>query len=292
MKWLKLQAPLMTGPEVTRLQEVLISLGYDIGTKGPDGVFGPGTTEAVKSFQRRYGLISDGCVGNLETWPILKQVLEANAQKNPVTESEIKIIDRREQHEPPGLYNPEQSPLKWTGEGKNVIDSVTLHQSGCIISEVSRVYDAGNFHIAVLADGRIVLTNPLEMCIEVAGELSASTITVEFEGNMPGIQGDPNTAWNEGSELNSLTKAQLKASEYLFAWIKHNFDVNGGKWKFVYAHRQLQIDRRADPGSEIWTKIGMKWIEWLGGSDGGPEFAVGGGLPVPKQWNPDYPRDY
>lgn len=292
MKWLKLQEPLMTGPEVTRLQEVLTSLGYDIGTKGPDGIFGPETAEAVKMFQRNYGLISDGCVGNLETWPILKQVLETNATKNPMNQPEVRIVDRRSQHDPPGLYNEELSPLSFKGEGKNIINSVTLHQSGCTISEVSRVYDAGNFHVAILTDGRILLTNPFEMCIETEGAMSTSTITVEFEGNMAGIEGQPETVWNDGSHIDSLSDAQIKASEYLFAWIKHKFEINGGQWKYVYAHRQLSADRRADPGSEIWQKVGMKWIEWLKGSDGGPDFAVGGGLPIPKQWNPEYTEEY
>lgn len=49
-------------PQVKILQEILNSLGYPCGT--PDGVFGKGTEQAVKNFQKDNGLISDGIFGN------------------------------------------------------------------------------------------------------------------------------------------------------------------------------------------------------------------------------------
>ena len=47
------------------LQEKLVSLGYN--TNGVDGIFGVGTEKAVMSFQKSYGLIADGIVGQ-NTW--------------------------------------------------------------------------------------------------------------------------------------------------------------------------------------------------------------------------------
>ena len=89
-----------------------------------------------------------------------------------------------------------------------------------------------------------------------------------------------------------MTEAQLKASELLFGWLRLQFDINGGDWEVVHAHRQASEDRKADPGSEVWQKIGMNWIKWLGATDGGPDFSVGNGSPIPKTWNPDYTTDY
>jgi Putative peptidoglycan binding domain len=49
------------GDSVELLQQALDALGYDVGT--PDGVFGPGTEEAVKAFQADSGLAADGIAG-------------------------------------------------------------------------------------------------------------------------------------------------------------------------------------------------------------------------------------
>jgi hypothetical protein len=48
------------GSRVRRLQRALAQLGFDVS---PDGVFGPGTTAAVRSFQEDAGLDADGAVG-------------------------------------------------------------------------------------------------------------------------------------------------------------------------------------------------------------------------------------
>ncbi|MDQ0188852.1 peptidoglycan-binding protein [Alicyclobacillus cycloheptanicus] len=50
-----------TGAAVTQLQQDLNQLGFSCGT--PDGVFGPQTLAAVKSFQKAYHLTVDGQVG-------------------------------------------------------------------------------------------------------------------------------------------------------------------------------------------------------------------------------------
>ncbi|TKJ26469.1 N-acetylmuramoyl-L-alanine amidase [Blastococcus sp. CCUG 61487] len=49
------------GDDVVNLQERLHELGYDAGPV--DGVFGPGTENGLRAFQRDYGLTSDGTCG-------------------------------------------------------------------------------------------------------------------------------------------------------------------------------------------------------------------------------------
>lgn len=51
-----------SGADVTALQNKLNYLGYNCGN--PDGKFGNGTKNVVISFQKTYGLTSDGIVGN------------------------------------------------------------------------------------------------------------------------------------------------------------------------------------------------------------------------------------
>ena len=52
---------LLTGDDVTALQTQLMELGYHLVRA--DGVFGPLTAEALRSFQRDYGLVADGICG-------------------------------------------------------------------------------------------------------------------------------------------------------------------------------------------------------------------------------------
>ena len=59
-----LQASNSYNAYVQNMQEDLITLGYNLGTAGADGYFGPATTTAVKAFQTNSGLTSDGLVGN------------------------------------------------------------------------------------------------------------------------------------------------------------------------------------------------------------------------------------
>lgn len=58
------------GPAVEDIQRRLLSLGYDLGPTGVDGVFLGLTAQAVQSFQQQFGLSEDGVVGD-ETWSAL-----------------------------------------------------------------------------------------------------------------------------------------------------------------------------------------------------------------------------
>ena len=53
-------------------QRALISLGYDLGPSGADGVVGTRTRAAVVAFQTRAGLVADGVVG-----PLTRAALQA-----------------------------------------------------------------------------------------------------------------------------------------------------------------------------------------------------------------------
>lgn len=54
-----------SGLSVKDLQEQLIALGYDVGSKGADGIYGAKTEAAVQDFQRKNGLTADGIAGKL-----------------------------------------------------------------------------------------------------------------------------------------------------------------------------------------------------------------------------------
>lgn len=58
---LYLQAPMLRGDDVARLQQRLGALGFDAGRV--DGILGPDTARALESFQRNAGLPVDGIFG-------------------------------------------------------------------------------------------------------------------------------------------------------------------------------------------------------------------------------------
>lgn len=55
---LYLRAPMMRGDDVRELQDALTTMGFDVGRI--DGIFGPQTQNALREFQRNYGLPDDG----------------------------------------------------------------------------------------------------------------------------------------------------------------------------------------------------------------------------------------
>jgi N-acetylmuramoyl-L-alanine amidase len=55
------------GREIVDLQTKLSALGYDLGNRGIDGIFGHRTELAVRQFQRDLGILADGVVGTI-TW--------------------------------------------------------------------------------------------------------------------------------------------------------------------------------------------------------------------------------
>jgi N-acetylmuramoyl-L-alanine amidase len=58
------------GREVEDLQTRLLALGFDLGNRGMDRVFGPVTELAVKTFQQEMGLLADGVVGEITYYEI------------------------------------------------------------------------------------------------------------------------------------------------------------------------------------------------------------------------------
>ena len=51
------------GDEVKKLQQALVSAGYDIGSSGVDGSYGPATQAAITKYQQDNGLTVDGVAG-------------------------------------------------------------------------------------------------------------------------------------------------------------------------------------------------------------------------------------
>lgn len=66
------------GTWVTKAQTMLLNKGYKLPKYGADGDFGAETLEAVKAFQKDWGLTPDGVIGKA-TWAMLEQAAEKAA---------------------------------------------------------------------------------------------------------------------------------------------------------------------------------------------------------------------
>lgn len=67
---IRLNTPMMQGPDVLEVQKKLARLGFDSGT--PDGIYDESTANALRRFQDERGLKVDGLVGPL-TWKELNK---------------------------------------------------------------------------------------------------------------------------------------------------------------------------------------------------------------------------
>jgi N-acetyl-anhydromuramyl-L-alanine amidase AmpD len=188
------------------------------------------------------------------------------------------LVDRR------GLH---PRARRWGGRRAwAAIEGVTLHQTGCDMPGRVAGWDRLGAHVGVLRSGTVVLVNdPTEMIWHAQG-LSRTTIGIEVEGNFPGVEGDDSTLWQPGGPAAHLTGAQLAGLDALFVWLRAEFTAHGARWMRVHAHRQAKNTRLADPGSAIWQRVALPWMERLGATDGGPGWRIGTGRPIPREWDP------
>ncbi|MCY8232344.1 peptidoglycan-binding protein [Priestia endophytica] len=71
-----------SGTLVKGLQGKLQAVGFSVGSGGVDGDYGVGTEQAVKAFQKKYGLTADGIAGAL-TLAKLDEVYKASQKPKP-----------------------------------------------------------------------------------------------------------------------------------------------------------------------------------------------------------------
>jgi peptidoglycan hydrolase-like protein with peptidoglycan-binding domain len=78
------------GSEVKKLQEALMSAGYNVGSTGADGIYGTNTANAVKKFQSDNGLAVDGVAGEQTFGSLYKSApsVQATTNKAPTTNNQ------------------------------------------------------------------------------------------------------------------------------------------------------------------------------------------------------------
>ena len=246
-------------------------VGFDRGPN--DGKFGIQTQQAVKDIQKSLGLKVDGICGPI-TWKTIR-VAADNLEKPSHTVSGV--ADRTGKHPHPKLYKCPRGPL--------TVDSVVLHQTGCKMGLQAHSWDRLNAHIGITRDGLVVIANSFLDWIWHAQGLSRRSIGVEIAGNFPGIKDNLRTLWKGGGGPHYLTQGQLYGLDIAMRYIRDEAAKCGMKIRHVFGHRQSKNTRTADPGSEIWDRVGLDWQSFFSATDGGDNYYTGSGKPIPHEWD-------
>lgn len=280
-----------SGPEVVSLQEKLIRLGEALPRWGADGELGNETMEAIDSLYRKHGrerdpdpwVVSDDELAFVES--LLKLRLAATPVVPPA-----KLIDRRMQAGLAGR-DKDMGPRPITA-----VKGPCLHQTACNLSaskDLARC-DRVGAHFVVYPDGTVFWLHDVTRKIIHGNEWNSQTYGIEIDGLFAGVEGDPETVWDDPStpyreKAGSVTIEQVRATCQLIRWQHYCIARDGGQETVIVAHRQSSGSRRNDPGSKAWQSIALPMLQELKLSDGGKGFVLAGkdgGYPIPQEWDP------
>jgi hypothetical protein len=280
MDLLKIEKPMMQGPHVKRLQELLDGLGNQFDTGDNDGIYGPKTEFAVQQFQAFARLTVDGIVGQ-QTWKALLEKTDVLRDDGQVIDGVL--FDRRGMHKKPKLWERYRAPGDVIG--------VCLHQTSCSMPSKASGWDRLSAHVGITQEGKVILVNGFDSMIWHAQKLSARTIGIEIEGNFFGDESKPWSLWKPGGGPDHLNEKMMVALDTLYDYLEDWFG-RFSKWKYIHAHRQSSKARRSDPGAEIWNAVAIPWMQRSGADDGGEGFYLWKGRPIPNSWDVRYNNSF
>ena len=162
-----------SGSEVEKLQNMLISAGYDVGKSGADGIFGPDTEKGVMQYQKDHGLAVDGIAG-----PITLGSLNGGNKNNLVN-----------------LNNTNTNTVAGTGGGNaGAVNDVPIVKDNVSANEVAgtpkveEVQEATNAYVPTPFTRQEFGYTPFEKSDTVK---QADAMLAELMANKPGAWSDP-----------------------------------------------------------------------------------------------------
>ncbi|WNG62024.1 N-acetylmuramoyl-L-alanine amidase [Archangium gephyra] len=219
------------GPDVQRLQAVLIQLGYLSGKA--DGDFGPKTKQALTRFQRDWRLTQDGEYGPRTRAALLKALV-------PVKK-------------PPVVSKPSQNQASRQGVA---IDAIVLHHTGTNSVRVDlatlrwvRGTNRVSSHYLVGPDGTVYQLVPDSQTAWHAGRSSLHGDTEpSVNARSIGIE-----ITNDGTGQTPFTEAQYRALEQLVPYLARRYQVPKEN---ILGHRDVAPGRKTDPADNFdWARV-------------------------------------
>jgi len=219
------------GPEVQRLQSVLIWLGY-LGGKA-DGEFGPKTKQALLRFQRDWRLPADGEYGPQTRAALLKALVPVN--------------------KPPVVPKPSRNHESRQGVA---IDAIILHHTATNSARVDlatlrwvRGPNRVSAHYLVGPDGTVYQLVPDSQAAWHAGRSSLhGELSPSVNARSIGIE-----ITNDGTGRTPFTEAQYRALEQLVPYLARRYGVPKQN---ILGHRDVAPGRKTDPAEHFdWARI-------------------------------------
>lgn len=178
-----------------------------------------------------------------------------------------RIVDLRAEQQDPPQNDPAKHRIvkgKVVRRDPSTVDSICIHQTAIdfgitplmlrkangdrTLAEHRRALNVAS-HATAFSTGYCVIANPLDWYVYNANRLNARILGLEIEGSFPGLL---KTATKSSSKFEGEIELAARAGlEYLVVEGRRL----GMPIKYIWAHRQSSMDRRGDPGEEIWRKL-------------------------------------
>ncbi len=165
----------------------------------------------------------------------------------------------------------------------SVIKGVTIHQTGCPMSESPSRWYSLKAHYGITYSGKIFRIHPETSFGWHAEGQSHHNVGIEIAGFFCGVEGDIKTRPSAPAswKVQSVTPEQIVAAKELIRYIARLLAHYGSALELIQPHRMATDSRRPDPGSKVWQEIALPMLAELGADIGK---ATGKGMPIPEAW--------
>lgn len=306
------------GPAVKKMQQKLLSFGYELPKYGADGDLGDETIAALKEYAKDRSLAWDiqippnvivdlnkRDVSTMYGTPLLTPVDVMEDElfeiKDDQVVSDVRVYDlRTEQSNPPEKYGKFKivDGEVLVRDPANII-GITIHQTAVEYDVVDYQVEAAQgdrqlalarrsldiaCHMIAFRAGFIAWPNPLEWYIHHGNGFNPYELGLEIDGNYSGVIGGD--TWN-GKKATKVTDKLVGAARAALKLMVDEGRKLGMPLQYIHAHRQSSSKRRGDPGEELWKRVVLEFAVPVLGLETQPDHTIGSGKSIPKEWDSD-----
>lgn len=295
------------GEHVRRLQLALEREGFDLPRFGADGDFGGETTRALLAFADARGClwrmaepVPEALLDALGCGELPDEPTPATGDPSALDLGGVRLFDLRGEQSNPHPKSKRSRDGKTFVRSPASIDSIVLHQTATNFAPAKSERPNGDLGLArrslgvachAMAFRRGFVTLPCDPLwyVHHADRLNARSLGLEVEGNYPGTV-DRKPLHGNPTVLTDVTIAAARAGVKLLVEVAR---AAGCPVRYIFAHRQSDAWRAADPGEALWGAVVLDYAVPVLGLETRPGdwFAhhkgpTRNGKPVPTRWDP------